>query len=375
AQAGIGGMDTVYSSLAAYTLTRYVETGYITDGGITSLTGNELDNSLYGNAGKNALSGGAGNDYLSAGAGNDHLFGGTGADTLIGGDGDDTYTVDNTSDVVIETEAQTALGGTDRVYSTALAYTLSSNIELAFIYAKGNLTGNDSDNGLYSNSGANLLSGEAGNDYLSSGADKDTLVGGLGADTMLGGKGNDVYEVDDVGDLVRETEALASLGGIDAVNSYLAAYTLTGNVESGYIKTSGAANLTGNVLNNSLFGGSGDNRLIGNAGNDTLSGGAGNDKLFGGAGDDRLTGGLGADVFVIDSAGGRDVILDFSHGQGDRVMLRSNLNGSGITDGANALAHMFNASGNAVLDMGNGNVVILTGVQVADLTAADFLFN
>ncbi|MES2944025.1 MAG: hypothetical protein V4772_14250, partial [Pseudomonadota bacterium] len=131
--------------------------------------------------------------------------------------------------------------------------------------------------------------------------------------------------------------------------------------------------LTGNELDNTLYGGSGNNGLAGAAGNDYLSGGAGNDTLVGGTGDDRLFGGLGEDIFFIESSGGRDVITDFDFGGNDKIDLRSDLNGSGITDRATALAHTRDIDGNAVVNLGDGNILILTGVLTADLTAADFL--
>lgn len=173
------------------------------------------------------------------------------------------------------------------------------------------------------------------------------------------------------------------MGGIDTVYSYLAAYTLGKNVERGVINTSGVANLTGNELDNSLYGNADANKLTGAAGNDYLSGGAGNDtlsggagidKLLGGTGDERMTGGLDADVFLIDTGGGHDVITDFSFLEGDKISLRSNLNNSGISDGVSALAQMHDVSGNAVLDMGSGDMMVLLGVQTAELSAADFLF-
>ena len=78
--------------------------------------------------------------------------------------------------------------------------------------------------------------------------------GGTGVDTMTGGDSNDVYYVRDVGDVVSETNAAAA-GGIDRVNSSLAAYTLGANVEEGRILSGGTANLTGNGLGNLLMSG------------------------------------------------------------------------------------------------------------------------
>ena len=63
-------------------------------------------------------------------------------------------------------------------------------------------SGNDS---LVGNGVANVLRGEVGNDTLTGGAGNDTLNGGAGADNMRGGAGNDVYVVDNVGDIVNES--------------------------------------------------------------------------------------------------------------------------------------------------------------------------
>ena len=78
----------------------------------------------------------------------------------------------------------------------------------------------------------------------------------------------------------------------------------------------------------------GNDAVYGGAGNNTLNGGAGNDLLLGGSGNDTLTGGLGADVFAwrLGDQGStgtpaRDVITDFSPGQGDALDLRDLLQG------------------------------------------------
>lgn len=75
-----------------------------------------------------------------------------------------------------------------------------------------------------------------------------------------------------------------------------------------------------------LSGGEGDDRLDGGSGVDRLLGGAGADTLEGGAGADVLRGGTGADWFVFDrlsdsSLRARDVVLDFSRGEDDRIDL------------------------------------------------------
>ena len=158
--------------------------------------------------------------------------------------------------------------------------------------------------------------------------------------------------MDDAGDLVVELTG----DGTDTVYSTLASYTLTANVERGVINTGAAADLTGNALANTLTAGAGDNVLDGAGGNDTLTGGA------------------GADTFVFGDASGQDVINDFSFSDGDIISLLANLNGSGIVDGASALAHLSDVSGNAVLDLDGGHKVTLIGVLSADFSASDFVF-
>jgi hypothetical protein len=73
----------------------------------------------------------------------------------------------------------------------------------------------------------------------------------------------------------------------------------------------GADSLSGGAGDDRMFGGDGSDTLQGGVGNDSLFGGAGKDLLEGGAGDDSLTGGAGADTFVLNGAGGADLVTDF----------------------------------------------------------------
>ena len=77
---------------------------------------------------------------------------------------------------------------------------------------------------------------------------------------MAGGEGNDIYIVDNAGDVV--TENLNE--GTDTVSTTLASYTLGANVEN--LTATGAGNFTG--TGNALA-----NVITGDAGNDTLDGG------------------------------------------------------------------------------------------------------
>ena len=119
------------------------------------------------------------------------------------------------------------------------------------------------------------IKGTAANNNLVGTVNNDVIDGLGGADTMTGGLGNDVYVVDNIGDIVIE----AFNAGIDTVQANIS-YLLTANVEN--LTLTGTANIngTGNVLNNSLTGNSGSNILDGGTGADTMSGGAGNDTYM-----------------------------------------------------------------------------------------------
>src|SRR5262249_37286459 len=99
--------------------------------------------------------------------------------------------------------------------------------------------------------------------------------GDAGADTMLGGAGNDVYYVDDAGDLVIEN----ANEGNDAVFASIH-YRLTANVETLVLQGSADLQGYGNSLANTLYGNAGNNILDGDTGADSMAGGAGNDAYF-----------------------------------------------------------------------------------------------
>ncbi|WLG82307.1 glycosyl hydrolase family 28-related protein [Pseudomonas cucumis] len=294
--------------------------------------GNPNDNNsvqdIFDNA-QNMISGTDQADTLVGSSGNDTLDGKLGADTMTGGNGNDVYVVDNASDRVVETNTSTSQIDT---VQASVSWTLGANLENLVLTGVSaiNGTGNERDNFITGNAANNVLNGAAG------------------ADSMSGGDGNDTYYVDNADDTVIETNSNAAPGVVDSVHSSLAAYTLSNNVERLYIDSTGAANGTGNALDNTLFAGAGNNVLDGRDGNDTVSferalsgvtvnlstsaqqntaesgldtlkffenltgsayadslsgnsaanvlnGGAGNDTLVGGSGDDRLIGGAGTD--------------------------------------------------------------------------------
>ncbi len=214
-----------------------------------------------------------------------------------------------------------------------------------------------------------LIEGFQGRDELFGGDGSDELDGGEDADKMYGGKGNDIYHVDNAGDLVVE------LAGEGSDTVFAArAYTLTNNVEKLVLTGSGNYQGNGNALNNSLIGNDGNNRLNGGDGNDTIGGGLGDDTLDGGSGLDTLNGGDGNDRYFLDKAA--DVVVEYSHHGSDTVYINGTytlglnvenltMTGSGDRFGTgNALDNVITgnagdntlggAGGNDVIDGGKG---------------------
>jgi trimeric autotransporter adhesin len=244
------GTDNVISSIS-YDITSRSDLDNIILTGATALnaTGNAGNNTLTGNDGANILDGGAGSDAMN------------------GGKGNDTYLVDDLGDTVTEDFTLAQGGGIDLVKSS-VSFTLTANLDNLTLTgtASSNGTGNELNNAIAGNSGDNQLDG------------------GLGIDNMVGGDGNDIYYVDNIGDITTETNAIAVLaqnavgtaGGIDTVYSSVSR-TLGANLENLTLFGLGNINATGNTLANLMIGNSGNNTLDGSSGNDTLIGGAGDD--------------------------------------------------------------------------------------------------
>jgi trimeric autotransporter adhesin len=252
-------IDTVYSTVT-YTLSTNVEKLVLTGTLAINGTGNTSNNIMDGNDGNNILLGGLGNDTLSGGLGNDTLSGGAGNNALAGGAGNDVYTIDSSTDSIIDT------AGTDLVNSN-LSYTLATGNGIENLTLIGatiaNATGNELNNTIVGNDVANIIDG------------------GIGADSMSGKGGNDIYKVDNAADVITESTLVTDIDSVESTVSY----TLALNVE----------NLT-------LKAGAGNINATGNAGNNSLKGNEGNNTLSGGAGVDAMTGGDGNDTYIVDNA-------------------------------------------------------------------------
>ncbi|NEH54038.1 hypothetical protein GR210_35315, partial [Rhizobium leguminosarum] len=128
--------------------------------------------------------------------------------TVTGNAGDNTYTVSNAGNTIVEA----AGAGIDKVVTTLSSYTLGDNVENLehnSWYGSLSAVGNALDNQI-------TINGPYGYN--------DTLDGGAGADTMAGIYGDDIYVVDNAGDVVVE---VAGQGNDTVVSSV--SYTLGDN--------------------------------------------------------------------------------------------------------------------------------------------------
>jgi Ca2+-binding RTX toxin-like protein len=281
------GDDKLYGGDSLTNGTTPVDSGndtvsYLTAG--AGVTVNLAAGTASGGAGADTLSGieniiGSGNnDILTGSSVANKIDGGAGADLMTGGDGDDTYQLGQ-GDVIVEVTGE----GTDLINAT-IDYILPAFVEnLVLLGAVKGGTGNDLANEITGNSSANVIDGGANTS---------------GVDTMTGGKGNDVYIVNQVGDVVTETGAAASTEGTDSVIATVTGYTLANNVE--YLRLANAvADGTGNALVNSITGNSAANIIDGGLLADIMIGRGGND------------------TYIVDSTG--DKVTELAHGGNDEI--------------------------------------------------------
>jgi hypothetical protein len=154
---------------------------------------------------------------------------------------------------------------------------------------------------------ADILTGANAADRLEGLDGNDALRGLLGNDLIIGGRGDDlIYGNQGQDTLFGESQDDRIFGGQDRDFIYgnLGDDVLYGNMDADW--------LYGGDRSDTLFGGRGDDRLFGNDGDDLI---------FGNRGDDAMFGGAGADIFVVSSDTGRNVIFDFNFAEGDRIAM------------------------------------------------------
>lgn len=162
--------------------------------------------------------------------------------------------------------------------------------------------------------------------------------------------------------------ATTRFGGVDAFS------LAPGSVVENGVTGDGDDQLTGNSVDNALYGMRGRDVIRGYGGDDHLDGGSGRDRLIGargadvlegGEGGDDLNGGMGADVFVFDNRTdtGRDRIVGF--GSDDLILTTVGLverNDDGVV----------RSNGRGVFGLAGGGTVTISDDLDGSLTRLEF---
>ena len=379
-------------------------------GGDDVLDGGEGDDLIIGRGGFDDINGGAGDDRILGGADSDFIQGGSGNDSIIGRGGSDLLFGGAGNDRILGGDQLDLINGGDG-NDTLLGFGGSDDISGGFGHDR--LFGGDGDDVLRGDR-SDLTEGPiiipdsmedglvAGNDTLFGGAGQDTLYGDAGDDRLFGGEDDDTIYGDsdpfDGGFPPFPGESQSMEGG-ETYND-----TLFGDA--------GNDTLYGGIGNDRLFGGTGDDALfgdegfltvgpetpnnvqrmengetyddvmLGGEGNDLLVGGFGNDVMLGGDGDDVIvsdfgldvaSGGDGADLFVVGPEAGRVIVRDFEDGV-DLIDL-SGLNLAAETFEELGVSVNSSSSRGIILTFDAGPVIVLLGVDEADIDIDDFILD
>lgn len=342
--------------------------------GADLISGGGGDDQIAGDGANDNLQGGAGNDTLTGGLGSDYLQGDVGNDryTFSRGDGADTVFDDYRYTQTVETQVwvesgywysdgksgggwidtshyetrYTTLsvhgdGGSDTlvfgvgISASDIAVLVSGNDLIVGVRDPGNpgatfaqlsdtITLKDWFDPLDRIESFRFADGTSWNisGMVVGGGGNDTLAGGAGADVFAGRAGNDTYTVNHAGDVVLENGG----EGTDTVQTSLASYALTANVENLLGTAATGQTLSGNAANNVVTGNAANDVLIGGGGNDTLDGAGGiNTAVF--------SGNLSHYLINYDNATQKFLVTDQRSGSPDGIDVISNVNFLRFADG------------------------------------------
>ena len=299
-------------------------------GGVDTLTGGELEDSLLGEGDGDTLAGGGGADSLFGGNGSDQLGGGpgpdtavedvqpNGADTIDGGPGTDLIFYNRAGDVQLSLNGVADDGeagegdnvtGFDELYMGKGNDTVTGGPGPELISAAA---GNDTASG---GDGADFVAGGSGTDTLNGDGGNDTVIGDAGADMVNGGGDDDVLTDSGEFDGPDGNDVFSGGTGIDLLDYSRKGNPVVADLDGvaddgipGETDNAGAdiENLIGTLKADTLIGNDSANEIEGGGGDDTIAGLGGADALLGADGNDTIDAGPGIDL--IDSGAGTDTL-------------------------------------------------------------------
>lgn len=325
----------------------------------------------YGTKIENAVAG-SGNDVLIANKLNNLLQGGLGQDSyrVEGGGQDKIIEVDGNNSLELTgltasqifslayTNQKVIYGNNslefdaskfDHIRINDRDYTYSQFIEAfsgSMVYFESNTILNANEfNGALTGTGNYSLTGNDKNNKLVGNSGNNTLDGSSGLDVMGGYLGDDIYIIDNVGDIVVED----AWEGNDSVISNVD-YTLSENVEN--------LKITGSAL-----------KAIGNEEDNIIEGNDNNNILDGGFGSDTMTGGLGDDIYYVDN--NFENVIENQDGGNDTIVLSYEPHGAWLADYVENLIladNVVNATANYLDNVITGNAKnnMLEGMEGKD---------
>ena len=349
-------MDSIFKVVNATARTKAIE-----------IVGNTGANTLLGGTKADTIRGGAGKDYIEGGAGKDYLFGDGGADTLYGGAGNDQLTGGKGKDVFVVVSG----GGNDTIMDYAQG---DDTIKLY----SGKLTAiqaveaveDTKDAVLKFKSGSVTLKDAKGLELTivdASGNSTVTIAGDSIATAVAYDDDSSVAAQLDqdivFADATERTKSIRIKGNIlpNTILGGSGSNTINGAQGDDYIEGGKSADsLVGGVGDDSLIGNAGADTLTGGAGNDYIDGGKGKDVITGGKGNDTLKGGAGANTYVYANGDGDDLITDFK--SSDQIR---------ITDGAYSVVR---SGRDIVVKVGNGSMTLQNayGITPRIITGAEY---
>ncbi|QOZ75397.1 hypothetical protein XH83_08055 [Bradyrhizobium sp. CCBAU 53351] len=335
--------------------------------GVNAVQGSTFSDTLLGSSFSNNFTGLGGDDYIDGRGGFDTAIYNS-LSTVTGGVTIDMAAGTASGDASIGTDTLRSIEG---IQGTAYA---DSYVATGYGQAGALNIGN--------NGGFNQFEGLGGDDQITGNGSTRLLytnaTGGVTVSLNAGSVTGDVSVGHDsfagvnsvYGSNFADTYDATGFIGFNSFQGQGGNDTITGNGSTQLL----FANATGGVVVDLASGTvSGDASV----GHDTITGGVNsvsgsgfNDTLKGGSGADNLLGNGGADTFVYVSGGGADFIGDFSHGQADKI----DLSGAGIYNLADVQAIASQQGSNTFINFGNGDSLTLQNVNLANLTAADFIF-
>ncbi|MEQ8824379.1 MAG: peroxidase family protein [Filomicrobium sp.] len=305
--------------------------------------GDAGDNEIYGGDEKDLIAGEDGNDTLHGGGNDDEIYGGKGDDDLFGDDGHDAIYGEDGEDYIL------AGTGNDHVEG-------------------GN--GNDI---IYLQDGYDFALGGDGHDYIDAGNHDDIVSGDKGNDTILGGNGNDgLYGGEGWDKLYGQRDVDKILGGDGRDYIHGGAHNDRLYGEDGRDKIIGAHGndyINGGADGDFLYGGNHNDDIFGGAARDRIYGQHGNDYIDGGTGNDLLWGGGGRDYFVMGDHMGFDRIYDFNDRHDVLVV------GDHFSSMRQVSKNLVDSRHGTFVDFGQGEKVLLIGVNSYELDASNFSFH